>query len=105
MALTLQVGQTGTLVFMAREAGFDPTKVTNKRWSTTGDQTKVKLTAPDQVEGIAPGSASFKCMVAVEGSPNVPYYFDITCVAPPPTTPPIAVPVTIDQIVTPPPAP
>jgi len=103
MSLTIQVGQTATLVFTPRKVGIDPTAVTGIAWTQQGSPAAVKFTHPDQVEGIAPGTGSFTVTVNCGPSDKMPYQFDITCVAPGPAPVPIDVPVVLDNVVTPPP--
>ena len=85
MPMPLQVGQKGTLKFEAAMAGFDPEQITDIKWSQQGSPQAVKFTQPDQVEGVAVGSGSFKCSVTQKpeagGQPqHSTYNFTVECV-------------------------
>lgn len=110
MALTIQVAQTADLTFTPRAVGVDPARITKTRWAPVGaDQTKVKWTSPNHVEGMAPGVRDFKvavtCAALVLGDPEETLTygpFAVTCVTAGPAPAPIEVPVVLDNIVTPP---
>jgi hypothetical protein len=111
MALTIQVGQTGTLVFTPHTVGIDPARITKTTWKA-GKGTAVDFVLPDQVTGVAPGvETEFHCEVTLapieEGATadKQTWLFDITCIEPGPTPIPPVVPVVIDNLITPPPAP
>lgn len=111
-ALTIQVAQTADLTFTPRSVGIDPARITKTRWAPVGaDQTKIKWTTPNHLEGIAAGERSFKVSVTCGSVPpgdpeeTLTYGpFPVTCVAAGPAPVPIEVPVILDNIVTPPPA-
>jgi hypothetical protein len=111
MALTLQVGQTGTLLFTPQTVGIDPARITKEKWKVLSGPVAVAFTLPNQIEGMAPGTNSFIVTVTLSpletGAPieEPSWPFDITCVAPGLTPPPPVVPVLIDNLITPPPAP
>lgn len=112
MALTFYVGQSATLIYLAPEAGIDPARVEKTRWAPVGqDQTKVQFTAPNAVAAIAPGQRTFRVAVTLTSldGPTFPdetptYEFVVTSLAAP-LAPQRPVPIALDNIVTPPPAP
>jgi hypothetical protein len=84
--LPLRVGQTGTLTFMPTMCAVDPARVTKARWAPVGqDQTKVKWTTPAKVDGIAPGTRTFRvavtCAPLTTGDPEetLTYEFVVAC--------------------------
>jgi hypothetical protein len=95
MALTIEVGQMGTLSFQPAMVGIDPATVTGVAWSQQGSPAAVKFTHPDQVEGIAPGTGSFTVTVNCGPSDKMPYQFEIACIANAPPAIPKVVPVMI----------
>jgi hypothetical protein len=101
MALSIQVGQTGTLVFLPLEAGIDPEAVVSVDWVSQASQQIIRFTEPDQIEGRGPGVGAFKCTPTLTGQEKVTYLFDIECVPAGGAPPPKKVPVAIDNIVTP----
>jgi hypothetical protein len=106
MSLSIQVGQTGTLVFTPYTVGVDPARITKTTWKA-GKGTAVDFVLPDQVTGVAPGiETEFHCEITLSPPPGgtaekLTWLFDITCVAPGPIPPPPVVPVVIDSVITP----
>ena len=103
---SIQVGQTGTLVFQPSMAGLTPEQVSSVEWQAQGGQTVVMFTPPDRVEGVAPGVRQFKvrAILTLAGE-KVTYAFPVDCIAPGPPVMPPMVPVAIVPVVTPPPSP
>lgn len=95
MALTIPQGKTGTLTFDANMAGLDPTQVNQVQWSQQGAPSAVKFTPPDQVQGVALGTGTLRCVVHVGASDKMTYEFPVECVSNQPDPPPRIVPVTI----------
>ena len=89
MALTIQVGQQGVLTLAPEMVGIRPERVTNERWAPVGqDQSKVALTPPTAVLGVAPGSRTFRVEITLaplaSGDPieKITYEFVVACVTP-----------------------
>jgi hypothetical protein len=95
LALTIPQGKTGTLSFDANMAGINPADVNQVQWSQPGAPTYVKLIAPDQVQGVAVGSGTIKCVVHSGTSDKQTYEFPVECVSGTPDPPPRTVPITI----------
>jgi len=82
MPLTIQQGTTGTLTFAPDRVGVAPDTVQSVSWQPQGSQQYVRFIAPDKVEGLAPGSGSYKCAVTFKtpGEKHT-WPFDVVCVA------------------------
>jgi hypothetical protein len=83
MPLTIPQGTTGRLSFAADRVGVDPATVASVSWQPQGSQQYVRFIAPDQVEGLTPGTGSYK-VTATMTTPGerLTWPFDVTCVPP-----------------------
>jgi hypothetical protein len=96
MAVTIQQGTTGTLTFAPDRVGLAPATVQSVSWQPQGSQQFVKFTAPDKVQGVAPGIGSYK-VTATMTTPGekLTWPFDVQCVPPGGVPPDPVVPVVI----------
>lgn len=101
MPAYIAVGQTGTLRFLATQVGLPEAQIQGVTWQPQGAQQAVRFTPPDQVEGLAVGTSSYKASVTMT-TPGEKYSFpfDVTCTAP--AGPLVMTPVAIDITMTPP---
>lgn len=103
MPAYLSVGQTGTLRFLASQAGIADEEVVSTSWQPQGSQQHVHFSPPDQVEGISPGVGNYKVTVTFS-TPGEKKTWDFTVQCNPagPPAPPRMEPVAIDVNLTPP---
>lgn len=95
--VTIQVGQQGTLRFLPSQAGLDPAQIASVAWQPQGPQNQIKFTPPDQVEGLAAGTTSYKATVTMKtAGEKYSFPFDAQCTPAGPPAPPVMVPVAID---------
>lgn len=104
MPAFIAVGQKGTLVFLAAQAGFPQEEVADVSWQPQGSQQAVKFSPPDKVEGMAVGRSSYKATVTkkTQGE-KYSFPFDIDCTDPNPSAP-VMTPVTVNIEMAMPPA-
>ena len=101
MPAYIAVGQKGTFRFIASQVGLNEADITGVTWQPQGAQQAVKFTPPDQVEGMAPGTSSYKASVTMKAAgEKYSFPFDVNCTAPAGTL--VMTPVAIDIAVTPP---
>lgn len=106
MPVLIRVGETGTLRFLAAQAGLDAALISGVVWQLQGTPGSLTFTPPDQVEGIAAGTANMRCAVTmVGGSDRQTYRFEVETVPAGPPPPPKVVPVALDMNVPGPPSP
>jgi hypothetical protein len=96
MPVTVQVGQIGTLTFAPDRVGLDPATVQSTSWQPQGSQQHVKFTPPDKVEGLSPGTGSYK-VTATMTTPGekLTWPFDVECIPAGPVLPEPVVPVVV----------
>lgn len=95
MPAYIAVGQKGTLRFLASQAGLAEDQIQGVTWQPQGAQQAVKFTPPDQVEGQAAGTSSYKASVTMKtAGEKYSFPFDVNCTAPAGT--PVMTPVAID---------
>jgi len=96
MPLTISQGSTGTLTFAPDRVGLDPATVASVSWQPQGSQQHVRFKSPDQVEGLTPGTGSYK-VTATMTTPGekITWHFSVACVPPGGVPPEGVIPVVI----------